>query len=224
MSVASVEAVLFDCDGVLVDSEMISKNVLVQLSAALGAELDPIVALEQFKGRRMADCLLDVERTMSTPLPDDFMTTFREAEYRALDEQVTAIPGVTEFIQSLDVPVCVASNGPLEKIRCTLGATGIDRYFGDNILSAYETGVFKPDPDLYLRAAARLGVNPARCVVMEDSIPGTTAGVAAGMRTIAFTPGEDISGYPTEGVYFVDSMADAKQLIASWSKLKSSGS
>lgn len=217
MSVNSVEAVLFDCDGVLVDSEAISKNVLVELSTSLGADLDPDIATERFKGRRMADCLREVERTMSQPLPDGFMQTFRQAEYRALAQQVTVIDGVIEMIESLQVPICVASNGPLEKIRCTLGATGIDRYFDDNLLSAYDANVFKPDPDLYLLAAQKLGVNPAGCVVMEDSIPGTTAGVAAGMRTIAFTPGVDRSGYPTENTFFVDSMAQAAALISEWS-------
>lgn len=216
MSANAVKAVLFDCDGVLVDSELISKHVLVDLSSALGADLDPFDALERFKGRRMADCMVDVERILGRSLPEGFMQTFRKAEYAALAEQVTAIEGAEELVRSLDVPVYVASNGPLEKIKCTLGATGLDRLFGENILSAYDVNLFKPDPDLYLLAASRLGVDPANCVVIEDSIPGATAGVAAGMRTIAFTPNVDTTAYPDENVFFVDSMNDAAQWIYRW--------
>lgn len=209
-------AVLFDCDGVLVDSEMISKNVLVEEAARLGATIDPKWAHDRFKGRRMADCLVDVEAIMQRPLPHDFMARFRKAEYVALGKQVTAIPRVAPLLDALKVPSCVASNGPREKIECTLGATGLDRYFADRIFSAYELDRFKPDPELYLHAARVLGVSPQRCIVMEDSITGATAGVDAGMRVIAYTPGVDRSGYPYGDLHHVDDMADAMELIARW--------
>lgn len=218
MAANAVRAVLFDCDGVLVDSELISKNVLVDLSAELGANLDPLVALERFKGRRMAECMLDVERELGRPLPADFMQEFRKAEYEALAKEVKAIDGAESFIRSLEVPIYVASNGPAEKIRCTLGATGLDQLFGKNILSAYDVELFKPDPDLYLLAASRLGVDPEHCVVIEDSVPGATAGVTAGMRTIAYTPGVDKSAYPTEKIYFVDTMSQAADLVQGWNR------
>jgi len=123
---------------------------------------------------------------------------------------------VLPLLEGLTVPSCVASNGPKEKIECTLGATGLDRFFAGRIFSAYELQRFKPDPELYLHAARALGVAPERCIVMEDSITGATAGVDAGMRVIAYTPGVDQSEYPAGDLHHVDDMAVAMSMIERW--------
>jgi len=205
-STLNVMLIMFDCDGVLVDSESISRRVLVELVSGFGMNMDPVLTEQRFVGRRLADCLAEVDAQLKEAtghaLPPDTMERLREAEYVALAREVTEIPGVRSFLEALlgqeGAEICVASNGPREKIECTLGATGLREYFGDNIFSAYDTGVFKPDPHLYVSAAAALGHLPEKSVVVEDSVPGVRAGLAAGSHVIGYVPTADRSVYPDD--------------------------
>ena len=191
LEVLMTKAVLFDCDGVLVDSEALSKGLMVQMMRDLGVERDPRSVLHEFSGKRMSDCLDNVAEWLGTPLPDDFVTNFRRREYALLKEEVSAIPGIESVLTELrerSIDFAVASNGPLEKIKTTLSATGLYHLFGEHIYSAYEDNLFKPEPGLYLHAAAKLETDPRDCVVVEDSIVGARAGIAAGMRVLGYVP------------------------------------
>lgn len=209
----SFKAVLFDCDGVLVDSETISKNVLFELAADLGVNLDRPDALARFTGRRMAECIDEIKLALDLPLPDDFYENFRRIEYATLHDEVTMIDGVDALLDRLQVPCCVASNGPQEKMQVTLGATGLLPRFNERIFSAYDINEFKPEPGVYLHAAAALGVAPEQCLVVEDSIVGASAGVAAGMAVAVYASSERAPDYPAGVHSFVSHMSEVATIV-----------
>jgi HAD superfamily hydrolase (TIGR01509 family) len=185
---ASVDLVIFDCDGTLVDSETVATEVLVEYLAELGMQLSVDEALIRFKGGRMADCVAELEIMRAQPLPADFVKVLRERIALMLHQRLQPIEGALELVKSLKLPFCLASNGPLKQIELSLGVTGLLPYFEGRIYSAYEVGSWKPEPDLFLHAAGKMGVEPYRCAVVEDSVPGVQAGLAAGMLVFALRP------------------------------------
>lgn len=183
-----VDLVIFDCDGTLVDSETVATEVLVDYLAELGTQLSFDEALIRFKGGRMADCIVEIEAMRGAPLPADSAKVLRQRIAHHLHQRLQPIEGALELVQSLRVPFCLASNGPLQQIELSLGVTGLLPYFEGRIYSAYEVGSWKPAPDLFLHAASKMGVAPSRCAVVEDSLPGVQAGVAAGMLVFVLQP------------------------------------
>jgi HAD superfamily hydrolase (TIGR01509 family) len=183
-----MKAVIFDCDGTLVDSEVLSNEVLVEAVAEHGMLLSVDDAVRSFRGCKMADCVSQLEARLGRPLPVDFVTSLRTRTAAAFRTRLRAIDGALELVQSLRQSVCVASSGPMEKIELSLALTGLLPYFKGRIFSSYEVGSWKPDPDLFLHAARVIGVTPAECAVVEDSLPGIRAGLAAGMTVFAFQP------------------------------------
>jgi HAD superfamily hydrolase (TIGR01509 family) len=184
----SCELLIFDCDGVLVDSEPTTERVLAQCAMDLGWPVSLEEASRAFpKGGTLLKCVATIEAQIGRRVPEDFSETFRTALYAALAADVKPIDGVLEAIAAIEVPMCVASNGPLKKIETTLGKIGLLARFEGRVFSAYTLQRFKPLPDLYLHAAKTLGADPARCVVVEDSLPGVQAAVAAGMRVLSYS-------------------------------------
>ena len=181
-------AVIFDCDGTLVDSEPLSALVFAEALAAEGLAITPAEALSAFRGRRMALCLEHAAGLLGRPLPPHFEPALRDLTARAFEERLQVIDGAATLLEALSLPFCVASNAPRAKTELSLGLTGLRHHFGDRVFSAYEVGAWKPDPGLFLHAAATLGVPPPHCLVVEDSEAGVTAGVAAGMRVVALLP------------------------------------
>ncbi|MCH2203646.1 MAG: HAD-IA family hydrolase [Fuerstiella sp.] len=189
MNTDPLEAVLFDCDGTLVDSESPSIRVLVNFVSEFGLQLDFEEALREFSGNELAEVLRGIEQKLGRSLPQDFEQQFRRRQIPILKEQLQAIDGAAELLNAMTLPACVASNAPLHKIQVCLEATGLDRHFAKSrIFSAYQIQTWKPAPDLFLMAAQSLGVAPARCAVVEDSRFGIDAGLAAGMQVFAFDP------------------------------------
>ena len=184
----TIETVIFDCDGTLVDSETLTNEVLVGLAREHGVELSLAEALAEFAGGKMADVVAALEGRRGVPLPDAFVPDFRERMTAAFRKRLRPIDGATELLEALRLPCSVASSGPREKIELSLSLTGLRRFFDDRIFSAYEVGSWKPEPGLFLHAAKAQGVPPPRCAVVEDSLPGVHAGVAAGMQVFAFVP------------------------------------
>ncbi|MCA9004500.1 MAG: HAD-IA family hydrolase [Planctomycetaceae bacterium] len=180
------KAVIFDCDGVLVDSETLGNRVLAEMITEIGFPLSPEQAVEQFKGGKLADCLAVVEDQMDAKLPADFATQVRAQMAKVFEKELQAIQGVREALEAIPVTKCVASNGPEEKMALTLKITDLSRYFEGRIYSAYTVGVWKPEPDLYLYAADQMGVQPSECVVIEDSKLGVQAAVAAGIPVLGY--------------------------------------
>ena len=185
------ELVIFDCDGVLVDSEMLGNQVLVQFVAKLGLDLKLEEAIALFRGCKMADCVAIVEQRLGQPTPPDFVNDLRTRTAEAFKHELRAINGIEQALAEIHVPVCVASSGPPEKIRLALQVTGLLARFEPHIFSSYQVGSWKPEPDLFLYASTKMDVRPAACVVIEDSILGVRAGIKAGMKVFGYcAPGE----------------------------------
>ena len=201
-----IEAVLFDCDGVLVDSEGVAAECIVEFAARYGARFELEEALARFTGARMADTLRDIEERGKCTLPDDFEDELRARMAAEFESRLRPIEGAAALVESLDLPYCVVSNGPRPKMEATLRIAGLLEHFAGRIVSAYEVGVWKPDPGLFLHAARTLGVPPERCAVVEDSDYGVAAGVAAGMQVFALVPEERADAMP-DGVVAVASLA-----------------
>ena len=185
-------AIIFDCDGTLVDSERVGNQALIECVGELGYNLTLDQALEYFAGRKMADTLAIIEEWMGSPLPDGFLQHARDRMSLAFEERLEAMEGVHELISKLrPTPMCVASNGPLEKMQVSMRVTGLIEYFEGRIFSAYECRAWKPDPGLFLLAARELGVEPSECAVIEDTAIGIEAAMAAGMTAFGYAPRSD---------------------------------
>lgn len=182
-----IELVIFDCDGVLVDSEMISSRVLSDIFEEIGITLSPAAVYEKFRGGSMNNTLQYVEDQLKTPIPIDLENEYRKRSFIAYRNEMKAVDGIENILSSLKVKKCVGSNGPQSKIKINLEVTGLSQYFhNDHIHSAYDIQKWKPLPDLYLYAAELHRVNPAHCLVVEDSIHGAQAAQAAGMRCLGY--------------------------------------
>jgi HAD superfamily hydrolase (TIGR01509 family) len=184
-----MRAVVFDCDGVLVDSERIGNAVFADLLTRAGLPTTAQNCVERYLGRSTVDCVADVERALGRPVGFDLGATFEREMLALLPRELTAIAGVQDVLDRLaaaGVPVCVASSGTPAEIAVRLAVTGLDRYFGHRCYSSSMVARGKPAPDLFLLAAAELGVDPADCVLIEDSPFGVAGGRAAGMTVIGY--------------------------------------
>ena len=205
------DLVIFDCDGTLVDSEPITNRVLAEYISEFGLEMDGEEALRLFVGRDMPEIIRVLESRLGERLPDHFDEKFRERQAVALKSELEAIDGAHDLLESVSKPYCVASNAPRKKIEINLNVTKLSRFFSqDRIFSAYDIQKWKPDPDLFLNAAKRMKFRPERCVVIEDSVAGIDAGIAAGMQVIGFCHGETA---PTKTVPFVSRLADLMTIL-----------
>jgi HAD superfamily hydrolase (TIGR01509 family) len=184
--VSRFDLIIFDCDGVVVDSERIVHEVFGSFLRSLGVDLPPEEANERFLGRRLRDCFDIVAQLTGRVVPDEALDRYKEERDRVLRARVQPIDGVREVIEALDVPFCIASSGDHAKMRATLGATGLLPLFENRLYSATEVARGKPEPDVYLFAAARMGVDAARAAVIEDSVNGVLAGCAADMTVFGF--------------------------------------
>ena len=192
---AVIDAVIFDCDGTLVDSEPLLLRVMVAEAVKLGMPPTMAADVAEFEGRSMASSLQLLESRFGRPFPPGFEALLRAEMATLFRAELRPIAGAVEMLAALHVPFCVASNGPRDKTELTLGLTGLLPLFAGRIHSAFEVGAFKPDPALFLHAAAAMGVAPERCAVVEDSVFGIRAGLAAGMHVYAY---RDIASLPTD--------------------------
>ncbi|MDJ0975075.1 MAG: HAD-IA family hydrolase [Planctomycetota bacterium] len=211
----AIDLVIFDCDGVLVDSEPITTRLLIDHARRLGLELDVEDALLRWKGGRLADVVAEIEERLGRSVPETFALDFRAELVVRMAEEVQAVPGILDVLDQLTYPACVASNGPRAKMNASLGATGMLERFEGRIFSAYEVGTFKPEPGLFLHAAEALGALPSRCVVIEDSVGGVTAGIAAGMAVYAYATDEHGEAMADAGATLFHAMAELPALLGS---------
>jgi HAD superfamily hydrolase (TIGR01509 family) len=178
---------IFDCDGTLVDSELISLEVLSDMMGEFGRPMSVAACLDAFMGRHNADIVLEIERLIGRALPQRTGEDMRERMLARLRAELQPVAGVVQVLERLEGPCCVASSSSLPRIAESLEITGLAPFFGTHIFSASQVEDGKPAPDLFLFAAAQMGVPPRDCVVIEDSVAGVEAGVAAGMAVIGFT-------------------------------------
>ena len=181
------ELLIFDCDGVLVDSERITNQVFCAMLNEIGLAVTLDDMFERFVGHSMQQCIELITEMRGAPPPDSFVPQLRSRAAEALKAQVRPIPGVAETLKALSIPYCVASSGEHAKIRLTLGATGLLPHFENKIFSVSDVKRPKPAPDVFLHAARMLGAQPARCAVDEDTPTGVRAGAAAGMHVFGFS-------------------------------------
>lgn len=186
--------VIFDCDGVLVDSEVLSNGLLAEMMSELGHAMTTEEALQIFAGRSLVDVLALAESVLGRPIPEDLGRHYGQRLSERLRHELKPVAGAKEAIAALAYPRCVASSSTFERIRLSLDVTGLAPLFRDNVFSAMQVAHGKPAPDLYLFAAHAMAAAPSACVVVEDSPLGVTAGVAAGMTVIGFTGAEHGTG------------------------------
>lgn len=181
--------VIFDCNGVLVDSEPLATSVVSQAFMRAGFALTPDLIARYFTGRRPADMFSEVEIAAGRRLPPDFAATVARLTLEKFRAELRATTHVTQALSWIRGPKCVASSSSLDRIRASLDTTDLLRFFEPNLFSANEVANGKPAPDLFLHAAARMRMQPRECIVVEDSAVGVAAGVAAGMTVIGFVGG-----------------------------------
>lgn len=185
----AVELVIFDCDGVLIDSERIAVRTDVQVLATLGWIMTEAECIERFVGLSDRSIKAAIEAHLGIALADDWDKKFQSLYRDAFTSELTPVPGVVEALDRITLPTCVASSSSHDKLRFTLGLTGLYERFAGRIFSAYDVARGKPAPDLFLHAASHMGVEPAACAVVEDSRYGVQAARAAGMRAFGFAGG-----------------------------------
>lgn len=208
-----IDLVIFDCDGVLVDSEKLSIEVDRRVLADLGWSLSHDEILHRFVGRSSAHFRAEVEAHRGRPLPDDWEAPYQPWYLDAFARELTAVDGVEAALDEITTATCVASGGAHAKIRRTLGQTGLLPRFDGRIFSADDVANGKPAPDLFLHAAERLGVSPERCVVVEDSRFGVQAARAAGMRVLGYAGGLTPADWlEREGAIVFTDMRDLPEL------------
>jgi len=183
------DLVIFDCDGVLVDSEVISCRAHAETLTRHGYPITSEQVFDRFLGRSMRQATLEVEAELGRSLPDDFHTQVYAEIFRLFAASLEATPHIDEALAAIALPVCVASSGPPEKISASLNRVGLYDRFAPHIFSAVQVRNGKPAPDLFLFAAEQMRTSPARCLVIEDSIPGVTGALAAGMTVLGFHGG-----------------------------------
>ena len=180
------QLIIFDCDGVLVDSEPISNRILAEMLTEAGLPMSLEECYEHFMGRTMRDCLDILARRFRHRVATDFVDSVRRRTLDELAAEIEPVPGVAAVLERVTAPMCVASSGQLVKMRTTLGRTGLLPYFEGRLFSAAGMARGKPHPDIFLRAATAMGAEPDACAVVEDSPAGVEAGVAAGMTVFGY--------------------------------------
>jgi HAD superfamily hydrolase (TIGR01509 family) len=208
---------IFDCNGVLVDSEPLATAIVSQEFVRAGFPLTPEVVARYFTGRRPADMFAEVERAARRKLPANFAASVADVILRRFRKELRATHHAEYALSWLRGPKCVASSSSHERIRVSLESTGLIRFFEPNLFSASDVQKGKPAPDLFLHVASKLNVSAGDCIVVEDSAVGVAAGVAAGMTVIGFVGGSHAGGQ----LETVLRAAGARSVISDMRTLKS---
>jgi HAD superfamily hydrolase (TIGR01509 family) len=216
----NVDLIIFDCDGVLIDSEILSNRAEVELLKSFGIEFELGDYMAQFVGKSTKDVLKTIEASHNVSLPAEFRRLAETQIFTAFKTELQPIPGIFELINSINTAKCIASSSSLSRLDITLKITGLFDEFSPHIFSAEQVDRGKPAPDLFLFAAEQMQVDPDRCVVIEDSPYGVRAGVQAGMTVLGFTGGSHIQPGHAERLLdegAIDICADMSQ-VSNWLK------
>jgi HAD superfamily hydrolase (TIGR01509 family) len=183
------DGVIFDCDGVLVDSEKIGVHIDRKVLAEVGINFTVEEVVANFMGKSDKYFIETVESMIGKPVPNNWLEEISRRYQEAFENELTPVPGIVAALDELELPHCVASSGSHEKMRFTLGKTGLLERFENKLFSSTQVERGKPHPDLFLFAAKQMGWKPERCLVVEDSHAGVEAGLAAGMKVAAYAGG-----------------------------------
>jgi HAD superfamily hydrolase (TIGR01509 family) len=210
----AAELVIFDCDGVLVDSDRIALRIQAEWISALGIPTTYEECVRDFLGLGMPATLRILEERLGGPLPAGWVDDLDAAVREAFRAELRPVSGVVAALDAIELPTCIASSGGQEKMRLTLGLTGLAERFAGRVFSAEEVERGKPAPDLFLHAAARIGAAPERCVVVEDSPFGVAGARAAGMAALGYAPDDDGVALAAAGATVFATMAELPALVA----------
>lgn len=188
-----IKCIIFDCDGTLVDSELLCNRTLSEQLVRAGVCVSAETLVQRFRGVKLSRTLEVIEAEHSVELGECFVNDYRKSLERKFSKELTACDGVTETLKQIELSMCVASNGPLNKMQLALSVSGLASFFADNLFSAYQVNSWKPDPGLFLHAANEMGFQPHQCLVVEDSLVGVEAAASAGMRSVLYDP-NDVHG------------------------------
>lgn len=206
-----IDCILFDSDGTLVDSEPLAFRILAGMLTAFGIKLDPDELHLRFRGWKMGEVFVVLSKEHDLDLPEEFEPEFRATQSRQFDTMLKPIPGVVDLLPRLEQPMAVVTSGPMPKVKKALSVTGLDRHFGENIYSAYEVGIWKPDPGIYRFAAQDMGFPIDRCLAVEDSPIGLRAAVESGAVSVFLNRYGDTCGY--ENVIEITSMDQLPDIL-----------
>jgi len=208
------ELVIFDCDGVLVDSEPLSNRILAERLTAIGLPTTTEESIRDYMGRSWRTDQEIIEGRLGRPLPGGWVDAYHAAVIAAFATELEPVAGIAAALDAIALPSCVASSSAHPRIRAALEATGLLERFDGRIFSATEVEHGKPAPDLFLHAAARMGVAPERCVVVEDAPPGAEAGRRAGMHVLGYAGLTAPELLEAEGARVFTSMAELPALLS----------
>jgi len=209
------ELLILDCDGVVVDSEPITMRVLTEMLNELGVVVGAEEANERFIGTTFNRTLELIAELLGRALPEDFVPNYRDRTFAALEAKLRPVPGIEAALDQIAIPYCIASNGPHAKMRKTLGITSLLPRFEGRMFSLADVARGKPYPDLFLHAARHFAVSPAVCLVIEDSVSGIAAALAAGMSVYGFSGSAPDGRLRAAGAHRVfHSMSELPALVA----------
>ncbi|RUT00806.1 hydrolase [Dulcicalothrix desertica PCC 7102] len=203
MDLNRFDLIIFDCDGVLVDSEPIVNRIFAEVLNEAGFKITYEEVMQQFIGKSLATCLEIIKESYGRPLPKNFIELCKEREIAALQKELQPVPGITEVLKQITLPKCVASNSSHRHIQMVLTLTDLLHNFQGKLYSCYDVERPKPFPDLYLYAAQQMNTNPENCLVIEDSATGVQAACAAGMTVFGYAQYNDGAALALNGAKIV---------------------
>lgn len=207
------KCIIFDCDGVLVDSEPLGNGVLVEMANEQGATIDLNYAYWHFKGGSYQSVHDHIEKLIGKKLPPDFEPEYRRRSFEAFTKHLKPVEGIENVLNNLEIPFCVASSGPQTKIRHNLRITGLLKYFESNIFSCYDVGKWKPEPEVFLHAAKTMGFSPNECLVIEDTPIGLEAAKRGGFDVYGYADKYSYSLFEKEATGVFTHMDHLKQML-----------
>lgn len=208
-----IKCIIFDCDGVLVDTEKIGNGIMLSMAAEYGFKMKLEEAYRDFNGRNLKECFLHIENAIGKKLPDNFESEYRKKSFEAFRTQVKPMEGIVEFLNKLKIPYGVASSGPVDKIRLNLEVSGLLDKFENKIFSSYQIKSWKPDPGIFLHAAKEMGFEVKDCIVIEDSKAGVIAGIQGGFKVYGFANGFNNDDLEKEGAILFHSYKELSVLL-----------
>jgi len=208
-----IKCIIFDCDGVLVDTEKIGNGILLSMAAEHGFKMEIEEAYRDFNGRNLKDCFRHIEEAIDKKLPESFEADYRQKSFEAFKTQAKPMEGVLSFIEKLNIAYCVASSGPVEKIRLNLEVAGLLDKFEGKIFSSYQINSWKPEPGIFLHAAKEMGFAVKDCIVLEDSKAGVKAGMQGGFKVYGFANGYNNADLEEEGAVLFESYKELSAIL-----------
>jgi HAD superfamily hydrolase (TIGR01509 family) len=213
MNTTLFNLVIFDCDGVLVNSEPITNQLYVQMLGEFGYQVNTEEYLREFSGATMLQRLAVTSQKLNWTPPSNFLNVFNQRLSAVTERELKPVPGIHSLVESLSVPICIASNGSRAEILLRLKIANLTDFFGSAIFSGLEVPHPKPAPDVFLAAAKAFNIPPARCIVIEDSIPGVMAGVRAGMKVYGHAAFTSSTSLQAAGAIPFANMMELKSML-----------